>query len=264
MPIQLQDMIENIDKNKKYERLDTFSDFKENSSPSTKDRETTDLSKSNVTNLPINENVLRLEPIDSPDKLRSVTFRLNEAEVDAQLLSESQSLKFGIFPEDIVEKILSKDWKIRSVGSEYMLAHLEKLHKLDALIPYIDEFTKILLGLLNDINFKICVNSLNITGLVLKMTTEEVMRPFYSKFVDSLIQKLGDGKIAIRQIASKILSVNAKKIGFEAYLLLLFPHLENANWHLREEILILICSLFTSHSKKLGPDVPNKACETIL
>lgn len=116
MPDHLQDQIENIGKNRRQETADF-----NNISPKANTGYTSTFGKNNITNLPLGgPNVLKLEPIDSPDRLKSVTFRLNEAEEEAQVIGGEGAKKFGLFEAEIIEKILSKDWKVNIFYSGLM------------------------------------------------------------------------------------------------------------------------------------------------
>jgi hypothetical protein len=67
-----------------------------------------------------------------------------------------------------------------------------------------------MLKLLNDMNFKISINALNIVGLFIKLMSEENLKPYIESLINGLMEKLGDSKIATRQIASQILVVSSK------------------------------------------------------
>ncbi len=109
----------------------------------------------------------------------------------------------------MIEEANSKDWnvnsyrmslilKVRSNAVEEILRIMERTESPKDLIPYLDDFVKLVFRLMTDMNFKICVNGLNIAGLVIKLTPEDSLRPHNSTFIKLLMEKLGDSKIAIR------------------------------------------------------------------
>lgn len=140
-------------------------------------------------------------------------------------------------------------FKARSTATEEMLAQMERMHNLNDLLPHLDPFIQLIVKLLNDMNFKICINSLNITGLLIKLAPEDHLRPYFHAIVGALVEKLGDSKIAIRQIASQILMVTSKKVGIEQFIKMVIPFIKESNWHLREESLNLITTLFKGTKK---------------
>lgn len=100
---------------------------------------------------------------------------------------------------------------MRSTAAEEILRIFESnTHSLEPLYPYLDDFVKLLLKLMNDSNFKITINSLNIAGFLVNYADKNKLGPYIQDIIQALLQKLGDSKIAVRQIASQILSVAAK------------------------------------------------------
>ena len=78
------------------------------------------------------------------------------------------------------------------------MAIFEKREHLDELTPYMDEFTKLMIKLVGDLNFKTCINSLNIIGFIIKLSSEDWLAPHLGTIVTALMERLGDSKIAIR------------------------------------------------------------------
>ncbi len=141
---------------------------------------------------------------------------------------------------------------------------MERLHSLNELLPHLDQFIQLIIRLLNDMNFKICINSLNITGLLIKMASEDALRPYFHSIVGALVEKLGDSKIAIRQIASQILMVTSKKVGVEHFIKILSPFVKEANWHLREESLNLMIQLIKGCKKSFVKEFYTDIIENVL
>jgi len=72
------------------------------------------------------------------------------------------------------------------------------------------EFLEMIFPLLTDVNFKICINTLNILGIIVKLTSQTDLIGQVDKIVTKLLGKLGDSKVAVRQIAFQILAVASK------------------------------------------------------
>lgn len=87
---------------------------------------------------------------------------------------------------------------------------IEKAQDFEGLVPYLDEFIPIVINLIHDQNFKISINGLNITGLILKAIDKSYLAPFLENILEILLGKLGDSKVAIRQISIQILIMAAK------------------------------------------------------
>lgn len=87
---------------------------------------------------------------------------------------------------------------------------VEGLDSTHVIVPYLGEFFDMLVLLLNDVNFKICINSLNIIGITFKLTSKDDLSPHLGNVVSVLLGKLGDSKVAVRQIAFQILAGAAK------------------------------------------------------
>ena len=99
---------------------------------------------------------------------------------------------------------------MRLAATEEMIKTIESLQTTDALVPYLDDFFGLMLNLMNDVNFKIYINSLNTIGIVIKLTSKNDLAPHIDRVVEALLGKLGDSKVAARQIAFQILAIAAK------------------------------------------------------
>lgn len=67
--------------------------------------------------------------------------------------------------------------------------------------------------------------------------------------IPGLVDKLGDNKIMIRQLAQEALKSLSLSIKQSIILGTLIPFLSNPNWHTREEILLFIIWLFLQYGK---------------
>lgn len=99
---------------------------------------------------------------------------------------------------------------MRLAATEEMIKTIESLHSTDALVSHLDDFFSLMLNLMNDVNFKIYINSLNTIGIVIKLTSKNELAPHIDRVIEALLGKLGDSKVAARQIAFQILAIAAK------------------------------------------------------
>lgn len=99
---------------------------------------------------------------------------------------------------------------MRLAATEEMIKAIENLQTTDALVPYLDDFFGLMLNLMGDVNFKIYINSLNTIGIVIKLTSKNDLAPHIDRVAEALLGKLGDSKVAARQIAFQILAIAAK------------------------------------------------------
>lgn len=99
---------------------------------------------------------------------------------------------------------------MKLAATEEILKTFEGLENTDTIVPSMKEFLDIMLPLLNDVNFKVCINSLNIVGIIVKLTSQNNLISHIDKIVTNLLGKLGDSKVAVRQIAFQILAIALK------------------------------------------------------
>ncbi len=151
---------------------------------------------------------------------------------------------------------------------------MEKLQTFENLIPHLEEFIPLMIKLVNDTNFKICITGLNITGILLKAIERALLKPYLENIIENLLQKLGDSKIAVRQIAIQILImagkvkflsyVNPQKIDTQRYTELILPFLKDSNWHMREEGLALLSSILSCQPRRLTNEHAQDLVEKIV
>ncbi len=145
-----------------------------------------------------------------------------------------------------------------------MLKVFEGLENTDVIIPWLKEFLELTFPLLNDVNFKICINSLNILGIIVKLTSESELSSNINKITIKLLSKLGDSKVAVRQICFQILAVIIKKIEVKEFLYLVFERLKENNWHMREECMLLIQMTFTATPEEFSADFYEETVENLI
>ena len=75
------------------------------------------------------------------------------------------------------------------------------------LLPHLKSILELIIKLINDVNFKISITSLNILGVIVKLMDTQDAQLYKDMLIKNLIEKLGDSKIAIRQLTFQILSL---------------------------------------------------------
>lgn len=113
---------------------------------------------------------------------------------------------FGIFPQQLINNLDEKNgWEVRSTAIEEVEKIVENSldNQIKDFIPFLNDFLNLLMRLLQDSNFKVCIINFNILSKILgikEITKKNNVELIYPK----LLEKLGDSKVAIRQAAIKI------------------------------------------------------------
>lgn len=167
------------------------------------------------------------------------------------LLKDFSSKKvFGILPKEVFEDVLEdKDWQTRSSAIELIDQVLQDLEgKSVEFLPHLTDFLRLLVRLLQDNNFKICLTTVNIISRLLvfrEIRRKENLEILYPRLLD----KLGDSKIAIRQASFKIIKElfdSSNSLTPATFFLdTLLPCFESVNQHIREESLNLLSYFLT-------------------
>lgn len=77
-------------------------------------------------------------------------------------------------------------------------------------MPHFGQFLKFLIKLTNDFNFKISMTALGILNRICSLATEAQLSSFSTLIVEAQIPKLGDSKIAVRQVTFQNLQIIMK------------------------------------------------------
>lgn len=143
---------------------------------------------------------------------------------------------FGIFQPYITEKIRSDDWKTRVEALEHMKVIIRELQDFCERISDMDEFMIFLSGLLEDSNFKIVIQTLNIYDLLIDKFKNQIRR-FLKTFVTSVSKRLGDPKLVVREHAIRVIHKLMHHIHPTEVLGNLLQYKNSRNLRLREEII---------------------------
>lgn len=114
---------------------------------------------------------------------------------------------FGFLTEETLQNLdEGKNWKDRCLAIEIIddsLTQLMNSHdKKKAFMPHTSQFLALILTLIKDINFKICLTAINIVRKILSLD----MTTFFThktNLTTQLIEKLSDSKVVIRQSVLK-------------------------------------------------------------
>jgi len=125
-----------------------------------------------------------------------------------------------------------------------MLTHPEKKQSF---LPHLPQFLTIILVFLKDINFKISLTAINITRKLLSLDVS-VFFKHKTHLLTSLIEKLSDSKVVIRQAVLKCCGfiIQNSHNGLMAIAYHSIGYLQHTNWHVREGILHLLADCIIS------------------
>jgi hypothetical protein len=148
-------------------------------------------------------------------------------------------------PETLSNLDENKSWKDRTAAIETIDNQLHVVINNDdmqkAFTPHISAFLAVILQLVKDINFKICLTAINITRKLLGLDID-CFSKHKTQLTTSLIEKLSDSKVVIRQSVLKccgfIIKHNTNGLMAIAYHSI--GYLQHTNWHVREGILYLL------------------------
>ncbi|XP_054711065.1 TOG array regulator of axonemal microtubules protein 1-like [Uloborus diversus] len=143
---------------------------------------------------------------------------------------------FGIFQPYIMEKIRSEDWKTRVEAIEHMKALIREMPDFCEKISDMDEYMLFLSKLLEDSNFKIIIQTLSVYDLLIEKFKNQMKR-FLKTFVTSVLKRLGDAKLVVREHAIRVIHKLMHHIKPTEVLGNLLHHKDNRNPRLREEII---------------------------
>ncbi|XP_035224209.1 TOG array regulator of axonemal microtubules protein 1-like isoform X2 [Stegodyphus dumicola] len=143
---------------------------------------------------------------------------------------------FGIFQPYITEKIKNDDWKTRIEAIEHMKIVIRETPDFCEKISDMDEYMVFLSKLLEDSNFKIVIQTLSIYDLLIDKFRNQ-MRRFLKTFVTSVLKRLGDSKLVVREHAIRVIHKLMHYIRPTEVLGNLLQFKDSRNPRLREEIV---------------------------
>ena len=175
-------------------------------------------------------------------------------------------LEYGFVPRYVMTKLRDQsNWRIRAQGIEELKTLMGQLTDTAPVHPNLGSFFALLLGFLDDVNFKIGVTSLQIIGLLVAKLGVGV-RPVLKPVLLALSNKLGDNKIVIRQENMKVLMQLMQILSPKAVLSVLTANLQHRNSRVREETVnVFIAALLTFPSSDFSlPDLTNSIAPALV
>ena len=112
--------------------------------------------------------------------------------------------------------------------------------KIDFL-PFSTAFLGFIVQYIKDINFKISITAINMTSKMLVLNLVNIKK-YYSQLVNTLIEKLSDSKVVIRQAVLRCCSLLIKNYDPGMFAQQSIDFIRHTNWHVREGILHLIAN----------------------
>ncbi|KAF8766748.1 TOG array regulator of axonemal microtubules like protein [Argiope bruennichi] len=143
---------------------------------------------------------------------------------------------FGIFQPYITEKIKSDDWKTRVEAIEHMKMMIREIPDFSEKISDMDEYMIFLSRLLEDSNFKIVIQTLSVYDLLIDKFKNQMKR-FLKTFVTSVLKRLGDAKLVVREHAIRVIHKLMHYVKPTDVLGNLLQFKDSRNPRLREEII---------------------------
>lgn len=185
---------------------------------------------------------------------------------DDYLDTSDGPLEYGFVPRYVMTKLRDQsNWRIRAQGIEELKTLMGQLTDTAPVHPNLGSFFALLLGFLDDVNFKIGVTSLQIIGLLVAKLGVGV-RPVLKPLLSALSNKLGDNKIVIRQENMKVLMQLMQILSPKAVLSVLTANLQHRNSRVREETVnVFIAALLTFPSSDFSlPDLTNSIAPALV
>jgi len=170
----------------------------------------------------------------------------------------------SIIPDRILKDLdPNANWKQRACAIEELEEIIADDKSCANLEPVMPLFLQYLVGLLNDPNYKVAVTTLQIINKLLVTFTGVHTPDSVEPLIPGLVEKLGDNKVMIRQLAIMGLRLLSRIIEPIPILSKLLTFINSPKWHTREEILnfIIITFLENAHVKEFIQNVP---CQEIL
>eukprot|EP00658_Telonema_sp_P-2_P084058 TRINITY_DN9233_c0_g1_i9.p1 TRINITY_DN9233_c0_g1~~TRINITY_DN9233_c0_g1_i9.p1 ORF type:complete len:1235 (-),score=335.81 TRINITY_DN9233_c0_g1_i9:171-3875(-) len=117
----------------------------------------------------------------------------------------SEQFGFGIIPQELVQSLHIQDWKVRAPAVQQLLDLFSSKEDISGILPYLKELVQLLLGLLDDPNFKISLTSISIIGALVARLGRSMSKQSLEELVPAIAEKLSDKKIVIRQESMKVM-----------------------------------------------------------
>lgn len=196
----------------------------------------------------------------------ALTAEISKKFTFAQNFELRSETRFGAVPERLLRDLESAaNWKQRAGAIEELLEIVASSCAYTPLRPHIVPLTNFLVTLLPDPNYKVAVTTLQIINKLLQQYQDFYTGEGVETLIPGLVDKLGDNKVMIRQLAIAGLRKVGRIVEIELLLAKVLPYLSSPKWHTREEILnFLIIALIESGDSPKRPFDEMKLVEEIL
>lgn len=187
-------------------------------------------------------------------------------DADDYLDTSNGPLEYGFVPRSVMTKLRDQsNWRVRAQGIEELKTLIEHLTDTTPVHPNLGSLFALLLGFLDDVNFKIGCTSLQIIGLLVAKLGV-VIHPVLKPLLVALSNKLGDNKIVIRQENMKVLMQLMQILSPREVLSVLTSNLQHRNSRVREETVnVYIAALLTFPSSDFSlPDITNSIAPALV
>ncbi|EAR91989.2 CLASP amine-terminal protein (macronuclear) [Tetrahymena thermophila SB210] len=147
---------------------------------------------------------------------------------------------FGILNDKHYQDLKSqKDWRAKAQAVEELEKNIQDADDLSGIEEQLEDFLDLVLDLTSDSNFKVQVTSMNIIFAIigLKKCQEDKIFKIISS---SIIEKLGDSKIAIRQLAQKIIIKHFEKFDENEWIYEIVKNIKSKSVQFKEDSLTLL------------------------
>ena len=164
-------------------------------------------------------------------------------------------LVFGFLKDDVLNQLdENQTWQVRAAAIEHVDEKLSLMLNdpllKGAFVPHMSQFLGVILVFIKDINFKICLTAINITKKLLVLNIN-CFNKHKTQLTTSLIEKLSDSKVVIRQAVLKCCGfiIAHSSNGLMAIAYHAIGYLQHTNWHVREGILHLLADCLLSQAQ---------------
>eukprot|EP00826_Nyctotherus_ovalis_P024771 TRINITY_DN1911_c0_g1_i2.p1 TRINITY_DN1911_c0_g1~~TRINITY_DN1911_c0_g1_i2.p1 ORF type:complete len:620 (-),score=128.12 TRINITY_DN1911_c0_g1_i2:2094-3953(-) len=213
-------------------------------------------------NIQINES----DPSAYKEMDDALTAEISKKFTFAQNFEARPETRYGAVPERLLRDLEAvSNWKQRAGAIEELLEIVVSPSSYTLLRPHIVPLMNYLVTLLADPNYKVAVTTLQIINKLLQQYQEFYTGEGVEALIPGLVDKLGDNKVMIRQLAIAGLRKVGKIMEIELLLSVVLPYLASPKWHTREEILnFLIIALIENGGDAKKPFDEIKLVEEIL
>ena len=184
------------------------------------------------------------------DHVNSVDLNSNRTKPDAVLSRKSSGvdtkLEFGVVPSKVMDQLLNQDsWNVRAKGVGDLKVILENLDDTGPILPHMLAFIGFLCNLVDDMNFKVTLETLHIFEILVGKLSVGV-KPYLKPLVSALAKRFGDNKVVIQQANIKVLMQLMQILSPKPVVAVVAESLKHRKSGVREEALnIIITSLLT-------------------